>query len=473
MDDSGTYSEPPLSAEAILARVDVPVFVLDSRGTVLDANPAATRRLACAHEEIVGQNWSAWMPASATPSDVDPPRPQDVDGAAYEQPVVDRNGRTHRLRWTDAAGPDGTVIRVGMAIPNADLDEAHAIGSDDDRVWSEAKRRVAEAEKLRQASAVVLESLDLSEAIRRILEQLAYVIPYDSASVQLLRDGELEIVGGRGWANPESVIGMRFTIPGDNPNTEIVQQRTPVVLDNAPDAYAEFHKPPHDHIRSFLGVPLIVRNRLIGVLAVDSRQPAHFTADHVRVATAFADQVAIAIENARLYEDVQKLSMTDPLTGLHNRRGLFEVGRRELERARRFDHALSLLMLDLDRFKAINDTHGHGVGDEVLAEIAQRCKRTVREVDILSRYGGEEFVALLPETGLTDAQRIADRLRNAVERQPIVTEAGSLSVTVSVGVAALRPSFAALDELLDAADTALYAAKAAGRNRVRAATSAP
>lgn len=478
--EPGANREPTVSAETILATVATPVAVLDRQEVIRDVNPALAQLVGQSRDQVVGQRWAALVSGDAPPSegqamigrDFDPACPGNVPGSAYVQVVVDASGQPHPLWWTDAAGPHDTVIRVGMEIPDAYRDESVDAERDDGRVLAAAKRLVQEAETLRQASAVVLQSLDLSEAIRRILEQLAKVIPYDSASVQLLRDGELEIVGGRGWDDPEAVIGMRFPIPGDNPNTEIVQERTPVVLHNAPEAYSEFRKPPHDHIRSFLGVPLIVHDRLIGVLAVDSRQPAHFTDDHVRVATAFADQVAIAIENARLYEDVQKLSLTDPLTGLHNRRGLIELGQRELDRARRFDHALSVLMLDLDRFKTINDAHGHGVGDEVLIEIAHRCQHSVREVDILSRYGGEEFVAMLPETGLADAQRIADRLRGAVERHPIDSEAGPLRVTISVGVAVWHASLADLDGLLTAADGALYDAKSAGRNQVRTAPAA-
>jgi diguanylate cyclase (GGDEF)-like protein/PAS domain S-box-containing protein len=170
----------------------------------------------------------------------------------------------------------------------------------------QAYSRAEESETLRKAGSVVAATLDPEQAISRILEQLEQVVPHDSASVQLLRDGELEIVGGRGWPEPASVIGLRFPIPGDNPNTVVIQTRQPYVLDEADKVYPAFRQPPHSHIRSWLGVPLIVRNEVTGLLAIDSTEPHHFTSEHVQMATAFADQVAITLENTRLFGSAQQ-----------------------------------------------------------------------------------------------------------------------------------------------------------------------
>jgi len=176
------------------------------------------------------------------------------------------------------------------------------------RAVEQAYQRAEESETLRKAGSVVAATLDPEEAVSRILEQLEQVVPYDSASVQLLRDGELEIVGGRGWPDPASVIGIRFPVPGDNPNTIVIQTQKPYLLNEADKFYPEFHKPPHSHIHSFLGVPLIVHNQVTGLLAIDSRDPHHFNASHVQMAAAFADQVAIALENAHLFGSTQKQS---------------------------------------------------------------------------------------------------------------------------------------------------------------------
>jgi diguanylate cyclase (GGDEF)-like protein/PAS domain S-box-containing protein len=173
------------------------------------------------------------------------------------------------------------------------------------QAMEQANQRAEEAETLRKASAVVAATLDPQEAVSRILDQLEQVVPYDSASVQLLRDGELEVVGGRGWDDPSKVIGLRFSIPGENPNSVVIRTRQPYVLNEAEKAYPTFHQPPHSHIRSWLGVPLIVHNQVTGLLAIDSREPDHFTNGHIQMAAAFADQVAIALENANLFGSTQ------------------------------------------------------------------------------------------------------------------------------------------------------------------------
>ncbi len=335
------------------------------------------------------------------------------------------------------------------------------------RLFQIAQRHAQEAETLRQIGAVVTSTLNQDEAIERILVQLERVIPYYSASVQLLGEGYLEIVGGRGWPDPAIILGIRFPIPGDNPNTVVVQQRKPLILGDAGSVYAAFREESHAaHIRSFLGMPLIVGDQVIGMLTVDHTQSNYFTQDHVRLVSAFADQVALAIQNARLFGEVQQLASTDGLTGLHNRRHFMEQANREFGRARRHQRSLVAVMLDIDRFKQVNDTYGHAVGDQVLQIVAARCRETVREIDILGRYGGEEFVFLLLETDLDGARILAERLRQCVVDPPLSTDAGMMKITVSLGVGILDKECPDLDHLLQRADQALYKSKQDGRNRV-------
>lgn len=197
---------------------------------------------------------------------------------------------------------------------DAQLAEAFAnqavIAIENARLFESAARRAHEAETLRQATSVVAATLKQEEAIQRILDQLSTVIVYDSASIQLLEDDELVIVGGKGWTNGESVVGVRFPIPGDNPNTVVMQTRKPYVLTNAPTAYPTFRTSIHSHIKSWLGVPLIVHDRVIGMLALDGKQENNFSQEDVNLVTAFADQVAIAIENTRLYTESEQRAST-------------------------------------------------------------------------------------------------------------------------------------------------------------------
>ncbi|HNT23874.1 MAG TPA: GAF domain-containing protein [Anaerolineales bacterium] len=673
-----------------------------------------------------------------------------------------------------------------------------AVAIENSQLFERSRQRAQEAETLRQAGAIVASTLKQDEAMKLIMEQLERVVPFDSASVQLLRNGYLEIVGGVGWPTPQKVIGMHFPIPGPNPNTQVIESRQPYILGNVGEDFPEFEL---IKIRSWLGVPLIVRERVVGMLSIDSYQPNRYTPDHARLAVAFADQVAIvmenarlfaaeqervqqldalrataadisaelelgkllqtileravslleaaggelglyhddqntieivasynmghdftgvqmrmgegamgrtaeslqpliiqnysdwsgrsqqydegswhtvmvtpltvggrlvgvigmtasdplrnfdssdlqlltlfaqqaavAVENARLYQDarqaaerrailhrvsqevvsasfdpeqiygavheaasqlmpaeafvitlvdeahseveavylidrggrnpntrmpidkglsgrviasgasiyiedmekevgfdgvhfgeedytrsilavplrlgdriigmlstqsykanayttedlylmemlaantaiaientrllkeVQWLAITDPLTGLFNRRGFFELGQREVERFRRFGRPFSAIMMDLDRFKQVNDTYGHAAGDQVLIGLTGRLRSKIRDVDVMGRYGGEEIVIILPETDIQGASLLAERLRSHVEKTPIDTDRGPIPITISLGVAEFKSSIPDLASLLDRADSAMYVAKQSGRNQVR------
>jgi diguanylate cyclase (GGDEF)-like protein len=217
--------------------------------------------------------------------------------------------------------------------------------------------------------------------------------------------------------------------------------------------------------------PLSYAGKVFGVLtAINQAGDAEFGRHDLILHEAMANQAAIAIENARLFEEVQRLAVTDDLTGLKNRRGFFDVARRELERATRTGRPLSALMLDIDGFKRVNDTYGHAVGDEVLRHLAERCRRAVRDIDLVGRYGGEEFAVLLPETDLKTALEVAERVRSSIGDTPFDTEVGPLPIRVSVGLALLEDdSEQTVESLLDRADTAMYLVKQAGGDDVRSA----
>ncbi|WP_189041198.1 GGDEF domain-containing protein [Micromonospora sonchi] len=213
----------------------------------------------------------------------------------------------------------------------------------------------------------------------------------------------------------------------------------------------------------------------LGVLALYDRLGGEeFDDDDLATLRTFAGHAAVAVHNVRVHEETQRLSLTDPLTGLWNYRYLRESLRREVERASRFGRMVSVLVLDLDRFKKVNDTYGHAAGDTVLVEFASRVRGEIREVDLAFRQGGEEFVVLLPETDVRGAAIVAERLGAAIRTAPVpvVGHAGvreSIPVTVSIGIAVYPDHADTGPRVLEAADEALYAAKAAGRDTWRAA----
>ncbi len=222
---------------------------------------------------------------------------------------------------------------------------------------------------------------------------------------------------------------------------------------------------------SVICVPLKSSGRVIGVLDLYDRVDA--TAfDEADLATirTFASQATVAVDNVLLHEEAQRLSITDGLTGLWNFRYFTMTVAKEIERAARFGRPLALLMLDLDHFKVVNDTHGHPRGDAVLVEFAGRLKGQVRDVDTVARYGGEEFVVVLPETDEEGARLAAERICDAMRRRPFGDpDALPVDVTVSAGVAVFPTHGASSSALLRMADEALYEAKRAGRDTWRMA----
>jgi diguanylate cyclase (GGDEF)-like protein len=211
--------------------------------------------------------------------------------------------------------------------------------------------------------------------------------------------------------------------------------------------------------RSLLGLPLIADGKKLGAALIGFNQPHRFTSDEIVHGEQAAEHLALAIVKSQL-------AVTDHLTNVYNRRGLYELGRREIDRTHRYGKPLSTIVLDIDHFKQINDLHGHTIGDQVLRAVADRFRKNIRTVDILGRYGGEEFAILLPESNLPAALQTAERLCRCIGDAPMQTEQGGIAVTISVGVASANASTTNLDILLNHADDAMYAAKQAGRNQV-------
>lgn len=211
--------------------------------------------------------------------------------------------------------------------------------------------------------------------------------------------------------------------------------------------------------KSYIGIPLTVRDRVIGVMAVQSHHPNAYSEDQVRLLERIAVQAAIAIENARLYSEEQRLAIIDELTGAYNYRGLLLLGEREVERARRFKRPLAALFFDIDDFRKFNNTYSHTTGNLVLQAIIQRCRTVLRSVDILTRFGGDEFVALLPETDQPEAEAIASRLAQEIASTKVKTPFGDLKVTASIGVTVLTADKQDLSALLDRASQAERQAK--------------
>ena len=219
-------------------------------------------------------------------------------------------------------------------------------------------------------------------------------------------------------------------------------------------------------MQSLLILPLVVRDAAIGTLALAAHRRDAFGNQVRPTLSALASQLAVALSNADSVRRLEELATTDGLTGCFNKRHFNEQLTAKLGAAERFGRKLSLIIVDLDHFKVVNDTYGHATGDVVIKELGTIMLRLKRETDIVARFGGEEFCLLCEETDTGGAQLLAERLRQELERTSFETELGKLRVTCSLGVATFPDLARTRDGLFETADRALYKAKHAGRNQV-------
>ena len=210
---------------------------------------------------------------------------------------------------------------------------------------------------------------------------------------------------------------------------------------------------------------MILQNRVIGLLVCTADTPSAFTATHQHLLSILCNQAAQAIADAQLHAEVERLASIDGLTGLLNHRAFHSRLHYEWEQAQRHGESLTLMMIDLDHFKRINDTYGHQAGDRILKQVSSSVARLVRKVDTVGRYGGEEFTVLLPTTTAQQAWKMAERIRTVIERSQFGFEGVTIPVTLSIGMASAPMDASGPDHLVNLADKALYWAKSQGRNR--------
>lgn len=326
-------------------------------------------------------------------------------------------------------------------------------------------RRMAEA--LKEASIALNSTLQFDQVLKIVLEQARKVVAFDSASVLLLKNNEMVVMSTLGFSSSINLVGTSFSIDENSPNIQVIDSKKPVIVNDLRKKYRGFDEPHLQAVQSWMGIPLLHHNELIGILTFDDHQNNHFTNEDATMASAFADPVAVAIENSRLFACMEQLAITDTLTGLYTRRHFFTLAENEFERAQRYKRRMALLMLDIDHFKIVNDTYGHVIGDQVLRTLAVTCIQSIlRKIDVAGRYGGEEFIILLPETSLEHARRVAGRICRKIENTIIPTSAGDIQVTASLGIAVMSSKHKTLNVLIQDTDAAMYQAKDNGRNQV-------
>lgn len=327
------------------------------------------------------------------------------------------------------------------------------------------KEKNSELEVLNDISEAISRSIDINVMLPQVLTSIMQgltrerIITVERACLFLLDNKKLELVIGKGHGG--NFEAMHRHTPAEECFCGMGMDRERVVvIDDVREAGRHTccgTDEPHGHVI----IPLRAANRVIGVLNLFTPCQAE-VATKLHIFENIGNQLGIACANARHHSEIKRLSLHDPLTGLANRRFMEKSLEQLIAQAARYDNRLSLAMFDIDHFKAYNDKYGHQAGDRILRKVAEIIAGQIRRADLAVRYGGEEFVLILPETGLDNGMWVADEIRKQVQ--------GVADVTISGGVACLEPGMTA-EALVKAADQALYRAKGAGRNRVERAES--
>ncbi|MFZ5808521.1 MAG: sensor domain-containing diguanylate cyclase [Chloroflexota bacterium] len=341
-----------------------------------------------------------------------------------------------------------------------------------------AERELREfAETLQSAAMALNSTLEFEAVLDIMLEKISDIVPYDSAVIMMVegmtaRTRRAKNYERYGTRIEEKVKSAVFDIL-QTPNLyTMLTSFQPMVVSDV-DQYPHWdRRKTGNPVRSWVGTPVIAHGKVIAFFSLDKLEAGFYTPEHGKKLAMFANHAALALENARLFQEIQRLAVTDALTGLYNRRYFFERACEECERSCRYHHPVTMIMMDLDHFKSVNDTYGHPAGDVVLQTVSQQTRQALRNTDLAARFGGEEFIFLLPETPLEAGVQTAERLREIISERPIQYNGNNILLTASFGVSGGEVEFCklppprAVEELIAFCDEALYQAKQAGRNRV-------
>jgi diguanylate cyclase (GGDEF)-like protein len=424
----------------------------------------------------VGRGFTGWVAERGLPLLVD-----DVAADPRGDPVPDGDQPEESILVVPMRHDGGvigviTLSKLGLRQFDEDDLQLLSILADQGATALESARLVARSEgfarELRQLvemSSDLSASLDPRQVANLIAKHLAGAMGVDECAISYW-----DRLGGRvltlGYYPPARVdeLEPHFEIAGFPETVRVLETQATVVIDSDDPAAdpAESRLLKRERNRMLAMLPLVAKGQSIGLVELMSKSAIQFDEDRLALARTMANEAAMALENARLYDETRKLADRDPLTGFYNHRYLHERLGEEVVRAQRSRKPLSVLMLDVDDFKLVNDTFGHLFGDRVLAWIAEQIRLTLRGPDVPARYGGDEFAIILPETDKASARRAAERIVETFQKQPFESEArGPVPVAVSIGVATHPTDGRTAPDLIAAADRGLYRVKRSGRQR--------
>jgi len=379
---------------------------------------------------------------------------------------------------------EGEIVRGVLAIDRTDNDafsphEAELASQaaryclraiQNERVFVQLERAKVEQGKLYRAAQALGQALTEKEVLDAGVRAAREIASFDLAAVTMFDDktkthevcaatsdgGEVDGLVGAKWSHNAGLVSM------------VVQNRFPLPYKGDFDAARQVvlsKRFPWPKLPSLLVLPLLIRDKPLGTLILGAKR-RHAFGDAVRpTLEVLASHLAVSLSNARMVHKLETMATTDGLTGLFNKRAMLDAADQKIAAAARFGRKLSLLVVDIDFFKKVNDTYGHDVGDVVIRGLGDVLTRQKRNTDVVARFGGEEFVVLCEQTDETGAMLLAERIREELGQCKFHAETGSFGVTCSIGVATFPDSGRDWESLFKAADEALYASKRGGRNR--------
>jgi len=329
-------------------------------------------------------------------------------------------------------------------------------------------KEVQELIDLLDVAKLVVSTLEIGKVLEAILKSAMRLTKTSAGSIALYNEetNELELKAHSGFSK-DFVGDARWTVREGGLTHRILMSKKPTVITDTTNK--EFFSNPiaiNEGIKSMVCVPLVLGEEIIGIFYVDDFSPRKFTDRELRLLYILSSFASMSINHARQHDETVRLSITDGLTGLYNHRHFQEVLEAEILRSERYGECFSLLMLDIDDFKPVNDRYGHQFGDAVLKIISETLLRSCRSSDTVARYGGEEFTVILPKVTAKHALLLARRIKTHVAEKTGELMKGKSALTVSIGISNYPSDSKTRHGIVEAADRALYSAKAQGKDRI-------
>lgn len=330
-----------------------------------------------------------------------------------------------------------------------------------ERVYPQIQRSQVTLKILNEESSKLLSSLNIDVIVTNLIDGACRIAPA-MATFFMAKDGEFELLNQKGLQPPEKkTYSLKNTLLD-----MVVKNHELYNLSDVRDYRSPVMPFKTNSIGSVVLLPLLYEKELMGILALFSEETNAFSPLQIDLLKVLGNQASISMVNARFHAEIERLAMTDGLTGLFNHRHFQERLSQEFNRLERFSEPISLLLIDIDYFKKVNDTYGHPVGDAVLKGVADKVRKTVRTIDIPARYGGEEFAVILLNTDAKGAMNMAERLRKTVMNTEFFSEQKTFHVTISIGISTYAEGIKeGREKFIERADKSLYHAKRNGRNR--------